>query len=71
VQNDRWPEFAAHVEARLLVGREVYGERSFEKPPAELAGEVEEELLDVCGWSFILWTRVRAIRAALEEKAAL
>jgi len=28
--------------------------------------EIEEELLDVAGWAFILWTRIRALRDAVE-----
>jgi hypothetical protein len=66
-----WPTFAAAVAARLEQGRHVYGDASFHREPAPLAGEVAEELLDVCAWSFILWYgRAHADaerRAALEE----
>ena len=61
-----WPQFMVLVRARMDKGREVYGDRSFCRPPAELAGEVEEELLDVAGWSFILWNRVRALRSIIK-----
>lgn len=40
----------------------IYGDRSFHLPPAELAREIEQELLDLCAWSFILWCRLRALR---------
>jgi hypothetical protein len=53
------------VGARLEAGREAYGDRSFSLPPGRLAGEVEEELLDVAAWAFILWTRVRGLRVML------
>ena len=59
-----WPSFVAEASSRLEAGRAAYGDRSFSLPPAELAREVEEELLDVAAWSFILWTRIRAIREA-------
>lgn len=59
-----WPSFVAEASSRLEAGRAAYGDRSFSLPPAELAREVEEELLDVAAWAFILWTRVRAIRTA-------
>jgi len=62
-----WPEFSAHVSSRLEAGRGSYGDASFRKSLDALAGEVEEELLDVAGWSFILWTRVRGLRERLRE----
>jgi hypothetical protein len=60
-----WGTFTAAVAARLEQGRAVYGDRSFAREPAALAGEIAEELLDVCAWSFILWTRLDRIRAAV------
>ena len=52
-------DFAMAVEGRLRQGASTYGDRSFQRA---LAGEVEQDLLDVCAWSFILWCRVRAVR---------
>lgn len=54
--------FAAAVENRLQEGTQTYGDRSFTLPPDVLAGEIEQELLDVCAWSFILWCRLRGLR---------
>jgi len=70
VMNDReplvtWPAFVGAVETRLQQGRTVYADRSFDAAPAALASEIEQELLDVCAWSFILWTRLRALRERL------
>jgi hypothetical protein len=59
---EAFPTFAAAVAERLEVGATTYGNRSFTLPPAELAAEIEQELLDVCAWAFILWCRVRALR---------
>jgi hypothetical protein len=56
-----WPEFAAAVEARLEQGRREYRDCSFSLAPAELVREIEEELLDVCAWSFIAWSRLRRL----------
>lgn len=64
----RWSQFAANVVARLDAGKAVYGDRSFERRPEELSGEIEEELLDVCAWSFILWCRVLTLRQVLEAR---
>ena len=51
---ERRPVVAA-VWSRLVTGAEEYGERSFQRPPAEIIGEVLEELLDVIGWAAIAW----------------
>lgn len=60
-----WNTFTAGVESRLAAGARAYGDRSLSAPPAALAGEVEEELLDVCGWAFVLWLRLRALGSRL------
>ena len=65
----RFTEFARAVNARLEAGRASYGDASFSRHPAVLCGEVEQELLDVAGWGFILWCRMRALRDALDGKA--
>jgi hypothetical protein len=49
-----WPEFILSVLSRLETGTQTYGDRSFRMQPAELSGEVEEELFDVTGWAFVL-----------------
>lgn len=64
----RFTAFADAVAARLERGAATYGGRSFGRAPRELVGEIEDEILDVCAWSFILWTRLRALRAAIEER---
>ena len=61
-----WPLFASCVAARLETGRREYGDRSFSREPRELVREVEEELFDVAGWAFVLWSRMRDVRVALE-----
>jgi hypothetical protein len=61
-----WAAFARSVAARLAAGARVYHDQSFSRPPTELADEIAEELLDVAGWAFILWTRVRQIRARVD-----
>jgi hypothetical protein len=60
-----WRAFVAAVEVRLAAGAKAYGNASLKRPPASLAGEVEEELLDVAGWGFLLWLRVRSLRHRL------
>lgn len=71
-----WPEFVANVEARLRRGVRDYGDKSFSAPPTTLINEIKQELLDVCGWGFILWDRLDraehalvAVETRLKEKA--
>lgn len=64
-----WGAFTGAVFKRLEDGERVYHGASFQRPPGELAGEVEQEILDLAAWSFILWTRLRAIKAKLESEA--
>jgi hypothetical protein len=57
--------FADAVADRLEHGAQAYRDRSFERPSVELVGEVLEELEDVAGWAFLLWTRLQRMRAAM------
>lgn len=61
---ERFEAFAAGVRARLEQGRATYGDRGFERPPSELLAELEQEALDLAGWGFVLWERVRRLQAA-------
>ncbi len=62
---EAWPGFAQKVRTRLQAGRQAYGDKSFDRPPGELITEIEEELLDVCAWSFILFERIERLRSRL------
>lgn len=64
---DRFPEFAEHVLARLRTGEHEYHDRSFSCAPPELIGELEQEALDLAGWGFVLWCRLRRLRQAAER----
>lgn len=61
-------EFWQQLKARLEAGARHYGDASFRRQPAALAREIEEELLDVCGWAFVLWCRLRDLAGAMERK---
>jgi hypothetical protein len=65
---DDLPAFEAAVRARLAQGRAQYGDRSFERSAEELVGELEQEALDLAGWSFVLWCRLRAMRRTAEGR---
>jgi hypothetical protein len=57
-------EFFAALKGRLKQGQAAYGDKSFAREPSELLGELEQEALDLAGWSFVLWTRLRNLKAA-------
>ena len=61
-------QFWLRLRERLEAGARSYGEASFRREPAELADEIEQELLDVCGWAFVLWCRLRQLRAGLRSE---
>jgi len=66
----QWPVFAKTVRHRLEVGARAYGDASFRLPADRLAEEIDQELLDVMGWGFILWRRVQVLMEELRELEA-
>lgn len=63
--SEDWGQFAETLYMRLEAGEREYGDVSFTRPPAEVAAEIEQELLDVCGWAFVLWCRMRRVTSRL------
>ena len=61
-------EYVSRLEQRLRVGEQEYGNRSFQLAPEATLDEIEQELLDISGWGYVAWRRLRALRAALDEK---
>lgn len=64
----KWPMYQTMVRDRLLIGAEQYGDTSFGASPDKLLGEIQQELLDVTGWAFILWCRINELQQELMEK---
>ena len=65
MQRDDFSSFTQAVARRLEAGAREYGDASFSRPPAELVGEVLEELEDVAGWAYVAWCRVRDLEGRL------
>lgn len=57
--------FLSKLELKVERGALDYGDRSFELPPDRLFEELEAELLDICGWGFVLWVRLQKMREAM------
>lgn len=58
-------KFFSHVRTRLLAGRRAYGDRSFSADPKMLIDELQQEVLDLAGWGYVLFRRLEAMRVAL------
>jgi hypothetical protein len=64
---DDWLEFVSLVEHRLEQGAVEYGDSTMRRPALEVLDEVEQELLDVMGWSFFAWLRIRRLKAKVKK----
>lgn len=62
----RFSDFSQILLGRLEVGRDTYGDASFFKSDPALVEEISQELLDVCGWSYIMWTKLQNLKASIE-----
>ncbi len=54
--------YFAELRSRLKVGAECYGEKSFDKTNGRLLQEIQEEILDIAGWSYILWAKIERLK---------
>lgn len=70
INNDnRYADFFAALRAKLDAGAKQYGDASFARPTAEILGELAAEALDLAGWGFVLWERIRRLQAARKDEA--
>lgn len=51
--------FFTQLLGRLSKGEHKHGDRSFERSPVEILGEMRDEALDLAGWGYILWKRIQ------------
>jgi hypothetical protein len=55
--------FVGKITERLKAGATEYGDRSFLTTTPSTVDEIQEELADVCGWSFIAWCKLERLKA--------
>lgn len=71
----KFPIFTEEIHSRLDGGRRTYGDSSFERPLITTIEEIKQELYDVAGWAFIMWSRLddleRRILASPPDAALL
>ena len=63
--HDTFNDFLRRCQSRLVKGAEEYGNKSFSLDSIAVISEIEEELMDVCNWSFILFMRLQQMKVAL------
>lgn len=52
-------EFLESLSCRLEAGAAQYGNKSFAKNTAQLRNEMEQELLDIAGWAYVMWAKLK------------
>lgn len=52
-------EFLESLSCRLEAGAAQYGNKSFAKNTAQLKNEMEQEILDIAGWAYVMWAKLR------------
>lgn len=57
-----WTKYFEELDRRLERGAKIYGDESFDKSQKQLLGEIQEEILDIAGWSFILWEKLERMK---------
>lgn len=55
-------KFLERLTARLAKGEQEYGQASFARTVPELCDEIQQELEDVAGWGYVLWTKIQDIK---------
>jgi hypothetical protein len=55
---DNFPAFVEAVSQRLEMGREAYGDVSFDRPVHDLIGELQQEARDLAVGAYVLWVRL-------------
>jgi len=65
---DRWEEFEAKARARLEAGAREYGDQSFTKGIPYVFAQLKEELLDLAGWGYVGYERIRELEERLKAE---
>lgn len=63
----RWQHFLRLLEERFQKGAEEYGDRSYRKCYSDLIDEIEQEIVDICGWAFFVFHRLHEMAEKLED----
>jgi hypothetical protein len=64
---EHFAQFVRMLEARLEAGAREYGDKSFDAPLGQLIDELQQEIIDQCGWSFIAFVRAERLRTKIVD----
>lgn len=64
-------DFVQQLRERLEAGAREYGDQSFVRPVAAIVAELEQELVDLPGWTYILWCQAARKLNYTREQSAL
>ena len=65
-----FPEYTRLLVKRLRAGADSYGDGSFYQPGEQICAELEQEVLDIAGWGFIAWCKIRELEQKMREAEA-
>jgi hypothetical protein len=61
-RQDDFDRFVELVQQKCERGEREYGDHSFHLPTTTTIEELQAEALDICGWGWVLWTRLEALK---------
>ena len=64
---DDYTVYFNKLQQRLEVGAKEYGNDSFKKSQVKLMEEIQEEILDIAGWSYVLWQKLENLKKKVIE----
>jgi hypothetical protein len=63
-------DFVQQLRDRLEAGAREYGDQSFVRPVSAIVTELEQELVDLPGWTYILWCQAaRKLNLTRDQRA--
>jgi len=64
-------DFVQQLRERLEAGAREYGDQSFVRPVSAIVAELEQELVDLPGWTYILWCQAARKLNMTRDQSAL
>lgn len=61
-------QFSAEVRERMENGRREYGDKSFGLPLTTILAEAQMEAVDLAGWPYMIWRKLKLEQRALLAK---
>jgi hypothetical protein len=58
-------EFVGKMRERIAKGEASYGEDAYLHH--DLPKEIEEEIVDMCVWSFLMWNKLQKLKKKIES----